>query len=73
VNCDELLKRLTDYQEASLPAELCRELEEHLRGCSHCSALERDLEDLRRLCRKCPSPRLPEALRRRMEALLGRG
>jgi len=73
VNCDELLKRLTDYQEAALPAELCRELEEHLHHCSHCKELERDLEELRRLCKECPSPRLPEALRRRMEAMLGRG
>lgn len=73
MNCDELLERLTDYQDAVLPAELCRELEEHLRDCGDCSALERDLEDLRRLCRECPSPRLPEALRERMKALLGRG
>jgi hypothetical protein len=73
VNCDELLKRLTDYHEASLPAELCRELEQHLQSCPDCSALDRDLEDLRRLCRECPSPRLPEAIRRQMEALLGRG
>ena len=72
MNCDELLKRLTDYQEASLPAELCRELEQHLGDCSDCSALERDLEDLRRLCRECPSPQQPVALRRRVEVLLGR-
>lgn len=73
MTCDELLERLTDYQESVLPAELCRELEAHLRDCDDCKALERDLEDLRRLCRDCPTPRLPEALRRRMEALLGRG
>jgi hypothetical protein len=72
VNCDELLRRLTDYQEASLPAELCRELEQHLQDCTDCRALERDLEDLRRLCRECPSPRLPEALRQRMKAMLDR-
>lgn len=72
MTCDELLERLTDYKESVLPAELCRELEEHLRDCHDCSALERDLEDLRRLCRDCPTPRLPETLRRRMEALLGR-
>lgn len=72
MNCAELLERLTDYQEDSLPAELCRELERHLEGCPDCSGLERDLEDLRRLCRECPSPRLPDAIRRRMEAMLGR-
>jgi anti-sigma factor RsiW len=70
VNCEELLKRLTDYQEQALPPGLCRELEEHLSGCDHCRALEEDLEALRRLCRECPSPRLPEALRRRMRSML---
>ena len=73
MNCDELLERLTDYHESALPAELCRALEEHMRDCRDCSALERDLEDLRRLCQECPNPRLPDALRERMRALLSRG
>jgi len=70
MNCDDLRRRLTEYSERALPDELCREVERHLASCTDCAEVERDLLDLVRLCRECPQPRLPEALRKRLEGML---
>jgi hypothetical protein len=70
VNCDELLKQLTDYGEGVLPADLCREIQRHLQECRPCGELRQDLLDLARLCREMPAPRLPDPVRKRIQALL---
>lgn len=70
MNCDELLRRLSEYGDGALGKGLCREVERHLEECSPCAELERDLEALARLCRECDRPRLPPDLRRRLEAKL---
>ncbi|HWW93402.1 MAG TPA: zf-HC2 domain-containing protein [Vicinamibacteria bacterium] len=67
MTCDELLRWLTELAEGVLPPNLCEELRSHLQDCSPCSELDRDLADLARLCRECDPPRLPAALRRRLE------
>jgi hypothetical protein len=66
MSCEELLRRLTEYQEGVLPPELCAEIERHVAGCGDCSALEQDLADLARICRSCDPPRLPDDVRRRI-------
>ena len=70
MNCADLLRKLTDYDEGSLPGTLCAEIERHLRDCQPCGELRRDLEDLARLCRASETPRLPEDVRRRIEQRL---
>lgn len=73
MSCEELLRRLTDYAEGSLDAGLCSELQRHLADCAPCSELQQDLQDLARLCRECDAPRLPDSLRRRLQARLSAG
>lgn len=70
MNCDELRTRLTEYGEQALSAELCQEVERHLGECDSCAELKDDLRDLHRLCRECPPPKLPEALRERVAKML---
>ena len=70
MKCDELYGRLTDHADGVLDAGDCAAVEQHLRECESSGALRRDLEDLARLCRESPRPRLPDEVRRRIEALL---
>lgn len=70
MNCDDLLRRLTEYAEGTLDEVLCEEIRLHLRDCDPCAELQRDLEDLAKLCRCGPPPRMPDALRERLLARL---
>jgi predicted anti-sigma-YlaC factor YlaD len=70
MNCDDLYRRLTDHGDGVLDADDCAAVDRHLRECSTCGDLRRDLEDLSRLCRESKRPRLPDDVRRRIEALL---
>ena len=68
--CDDLYRRLTDRADGVLDADDCAAVDEHLASCASCGELRRDLEDLSRLCREWRTPRLPDEVRRRLEALL---
>ena len=70
MNCDELLHRLTDYAERALSEDACAALEAHLAGCLACSELCEELRLLRKLCRETQRPCMPEAVRRRLRALV---
>lgn len=70
MNCDELLKRLTDYAEEATDADLCAAIERHLRDCPGCAAVRADLERLSRFCRECDPPRLPDDARQSIQKLL---
>jgi anti-sigma factor (TIGR02949 family) len=72
MTCDDLIRRFTDLADGALPDALCDELRRHLATCHHCAELQRDLEALARLCRQCAPPRLPDELRRRLAARIGR-
>ena len=72
MSCDELLRRLAEYEDGVLPKELCAALETHLVDCVPCAELRRDLLLLSALCRQVPRPPMPEALRLRLGALLRR-
>jgi anti-sigma factor (TIGR02949 family) len=67
MSCDDLLRWLTEFTEGALPPNLCEEIRSHLKDCSPCAELDRDLADLARLCRECDPPRLPPDLRQRLE------
>jgi hypothetical protein len=73
MTCDDLLRRLTEYEDGVLPGDLCGLLEAHLRDCAPCADLRHDLELLSGLCREAPAPCMPEALRQRLRALLRSG
>ena len=70
MTCEELYRRLTDHSEGVLQGEICEEVDRHLAECFGCRAIRQDLEDLARLCRERESVRLPDDVRRRIEALL---
>jgi hypothetical protein len=70
MNCDELLRRLTEYREGALDDTICAEIRRHLSTCDPCSGVQRDLEDLARLCGCTEPTRMPEVLRRRLVARL---
>ena len=70
MNCDDLLRRLTEYREGALDEALCEEIRRHLASCDPCTDIERDLEDLVRLCGCSDPPRMPDDLRRRLAARL---
>jgi anti-sigma factor RsiW len=70
MTCDELYRRLTDHVDGVLDAGDCAAVDRHLDECSSCGDLRRDLEALSRLCRESRRPRMPDDVRRRIEALL---
>jgi putative zinc finger protein len=70
MSCDELLRRLADYDDGALPKDLCASLESHLERCIPCADLRRDLIALSRLCRSAERPPMPAELRERLRALV---
>jgi len=73
MSCDELLRKLAEYDDGVLPPDLCAALEAHLASCIPCGELRRDLRLLSGLCRQVPRPAMPQSLRLRLSALLRRG
>jgi predicted anti-sigma-YlaC factor YlaD len=69
-DCDDLGRRLTELRDGALGESDCAAIQRHLEECSSCGALHQDLEDLARLCRESPRPRMPLAIRRRIEQAL---
>jgi hypothetical protein len=70
VKCTDLYRQLAEHGEGLLDKADCAAIEQHLRECSPCGDLRRDLEALARLCRESTRPRMPESVRRRIEKLL---
>jgi predicted anti-sigma-YlaC factor YlaD len=73
MKCEELGRQLTERRDGTLGESDCAAIEKHLAECPSCGALHRDLEDLARLCRESERPRMPLAVRRRIEDVLKRG
>jgi len=73
MNCDDLLRRLTEYADGALDEGLCEAIRGHLAGCDPCADVQRDLESLARLCGCGERLRMPEHLRRRLTARLREG
>ena len=70
MKCDDLYRRFTDHADGVLDAGDCAAVDQHLADCEPCDELRRDLENLSRLCRESRRPRMPDDVRRRIEALL---
>jgi anti-sigma factor RsiW len=73
MSCEDFETRLGDLLDGLLDPEQCAAIETHLAECPHCGAVHRDLQHLARLCRQSHRPRMPEDVRRRIEALLQQG
>jgi hypothetical protein len=74
MDCDELLRRLADYDDRALPADLCLSLERHLERCVPCHELRRELIAVSEMCRRAlDRPPMPAELRLRIEVLLSPG
>ena len=69
-DCDELGRRLTELRDGALSESDCAAIQHHLDECQSCGALHKDLEDLAQLCRDSERPRMPLAVRRRIEQTL---
>ena len=69
-DCDGLVRRLTELHDGALGEGDCAAIERHLEECADCGALHRDFQDLARLCRESDRPRMPLAVRRRIEQAL---
>ena len=69
-DCDGLGRRLTELRDGALGESDCAAIQQHLDECKSCTALHKDLEDLARLCRESGRPRMPPAVRRRIEDAL---
>ena len=70
MNCADLETRLGDLLDGLLDPEQCAAIEKHLSDCPDCGAVHRDLQHLARLCQQSQRPRMPEDVRRRIEAML---
>lgn len=63
-NCSEVFALLSDYLNLELPADACREIEEHLAGCPPCIEFAESLRRTVDLCRAYRPTELPDPLRR---------
>jgi hypothetical protein len=70
MKCTDLFRQLSDHAEGLLDEGDCAAIERHLRECATCGALHSDLAVLARLCRESSRPKMPDAVRQRIERLL---
>jgi anti-sigma factor RsiW len=66
LNCDALLRALSDYIDGNLAPELCREIEKHLAGCENCRAVLNTTKRSIDLVRDPDGASLPDAVRERL-------
>ena len=70
MNCDELLRRLTDYTDGALPADVCAEIEVHVARCVPCARVREELLVVVKLCGTAPRLCMPDDLRQKLLNLL---
>ena len=63
-SCQEIFAELSAYLDAELPPDACREIEEHLAGCSPCVEFVDSLRRTVELCREYKAGALPDPLSR---------
>ncbi len=68
VNCETLLRSLSDYIDGELSPELCREIERHLAGCDNCRIVLNTTQRTIDLVRAPAGPQagLPDEVRERL-------
>ncbi|HXG32246.1 MAG TPA: zf-HC2 domain-containing protein [Bryobacteraceae bacterium] len=60
--CQDIFAELSAYLDGELPEDACREIEEHLSGCSPCEAFLASLRKTIELCRRYAPGTLPNPL-----------
>ena len=70
MKCTDLYRQISDHAEGLLDEGDCAAIEKHLRECAQCGALHSDLEVLAQICRESSRPKMPDAVRLRIEKLL---
>ena len=54
----DLLRQLSAYSDDELPADICREIRQHLGACPNCEVFIASLQQTVTLCRHRPVPQL---------------
>src|ERR1043166_9892782 len=65
-HCIELLRKLSAYIDDELPADICREIRQHLGACPNCEVFIASLQRTVTLCRDHPAPQLTSTDRMNM-------
>lgn len=65
-HCQDLLAVLSDYIDGDLPAGICSQLEEHLRGCENCRIVVDTLQKTIELCKDNQDESCPDEARIRL-------
>jgi len=66
ISCLEVIRELSNYIDKDLSSELRAQIEEHLPGCAHCTAIYNGLRNTITLIGDARSFELPEGFSRRM-------
>ena len=69
-DCSSLLSLLSDYVDGRLPSDVRADLEQHLDGCSDCTAFVGTFRSTVSLLQSLTDNDLPEELRVRLRAFL---
>jgi anti-sigma factor RsiW len=69
-DCSHIVALLSDYVDGRLPDDIRRDLEQHLNGCSECSAFVGSFRSTVALLQSLKEDDLPEELRLRLKAFL---
>jgi predicted anti-sigma-YlaC factor YlaD len=64
--CKQILGNLSEYIDGDLQAELCAEIEEHLKDCDNCRVVVNTLRKTIELYEQTPQPVLPQDVRERL-------
>ena len=68
--CPRIVDLLSDYLEGRLPADVRRDLEQHLGGCSECATFVETFRSTVSLLQSLTDDDLPDELRVRLKAFL---
>jgi anti-sigma factor RsiW len=68
--CPRIVSLLSDYLDGRLPADVRRDLEQHLGGCSECATFVDSFRSTVTLLQSLTDDDLPEELRLRLKAFL---
>ena len=66
MNCDDMLKLLSDYIDGEVDPAICQELEKHLADCNGCRVVVDTLRQTVRLYKHGQEYELPQPFRQRL-------
>jgi len=72
ISCEEVWREISDYLEGEIGAELRERMDEHFKGCKHCTAVLDGTRNVVRLVGNAAAFELPAGLSDRMYKKLDR-